>query len=225
MAATVAHREAPMPDDETPSCAELDERLRPVPKTWRRKVMEKASLVILAVAMLLVGAIGVTAYERATRWDPLGDYPVQVAYAVVDGVRQPAVKSPVPGNGSSAAAVVLPTFYLDDKINTTGIKCTNTTDEITVTGALSWVSDVPPGRIIEVARGGGPRGPGCITYEFANPIPPQILDVLNDLAADGIMESEWHLTGTETPVKADGTEGEQRVWTTTVFRIVHMERP
>lgn len=203
----------------------LDERLMVTSKSWQRRVVEKASLVVLLVAMILVGAIGLIAYQRATRWDPLGEYPVQVVYSVVDGERQPSTRSPIEGNASSSPAIVMPTFYLGDKINSTGIKCTNTTDPVTVTGVLSWVSDMPPGQIIEVGRGGGPRGPGCITYEFSNPIPPAVREIITEMVADDILESEWHLTGTETPVSADGDKGEQRVWTTTVFRIVHRERP
>ena len=192
-----------------------------------RRVFEKVALGIIAFAILLAGVIGALMYQTATRWDPLGDYPVQVAYAVVNGERQPPTRSPLiqQPNGSTFASVVLPTFYLDDKIRTTGIKCTETTSEVLVSGVLTWVSDLPPGQIIEVARGGGPRGPGCITYEFANPIPPVVLETIEELSKDGLMESEWHLTGTETPVKPDGTTGEPRTWTTTAFRVVHMERP
>lgn len=210
-----------MSEDE---CLKLDERLRVVPKTNSRKALEVFALMIVALAMVVVGVIGVRLYESATRWDPLGDYPVQVAYSKVGDVRQQPQRSPLDNNSTTSPSVLLPTIYLGEEIHTTGIKCTATAEEVTVTGVLSWVSDLPPGRIIEVSRGGGPRGPGCITYEYANPIPPEVLEAIDELLEDGIVESEWHLTGTEIPVREDGTEGEPRTWTSTVFRVIHMER-
>lgn len=198
------------------------EELTPTP-TRAHRVAYYVAAVIIGVAILGVGSLGTVLWIRHNQWDPLGDYPLQT---IVDPDPTPVT---IPGYSLTQSA--LPTIYLDEQIQSSGVKCVGDVAEggpdrtVTVTGVLSWVSDEPPGKIIEAGRGGGERGPHCVNYTFLNSIPPQVKAEIRRLGKLGIHESTWHLTGTETPVRADGEKGVPRTWVTTSFRIVNANKP
>jgi hypothetical protein len=201
------------------------------------RVLEKLGLVAIGAAIFMVVSIGTYALYENSKWDPLGEYPVQkvTPFPTKGGVRiiEPngSITLPPPppprtfesSDNSTSNGV---RFYLDDDINSNGIKCVKPEEDIIqIKGTLFWQSDLPPGRLIKIAEGAGPRGPGCQQYDFANPVPEQVLAEIEKLSAKGITESEWHLTGTETPIRDDGEEGVSRTWITTTFTLVHEDRP
>ncbi len=222
--------------------------------------------VIIGTAILMVAFAAGAQWLQASRWDPLGDYPLQTVFT---GATLPSATAPTTITGGSTGTGP-PTFYIDQSINSFGTKCVKpgegvqpdevaatttvpttttvpgaTTTSLTipptiphtpplvagtvqVKGTLSWVSDNPPGRIIEVRNGGGTRGPGCVSSTFRNPIPEVIQQEILRLAAEGVYQSDWHLTGTEFPIRTvDGVEerGEPRTWVSTTFRVLPIEAP
>lgn len=180
--------------------------------------------VIVGIAILMVAFAAGAQWLNAARWDPLGEYPLQLVTAGTPGATPPTHAPTSSQPGATGTAIV--TIYLDQNVTTVGVKCVNDDEGVvTVTGVLSWVSDRPSGHIIEVGRGGGPRGPGCVSSTYTNPIPAEVRADIDKLVARGVGESEWHLTGTETPVKPDGTTGLARTWVSTTFRVIHTEAP
>lgn len=180
----------------------------------RAKELVAYAIVVFAIAILAFGAG--RWWLEVTKWDPLGDYPVQVVSAVDQAVPVAEV----------AAAAGIPTFYLDQTIRSEGVKCVKVGEgTVTVMGTLSWVSDEPRGQIIEVSNGGGRRGPSCINYSFENRIPDAVLEEIDRLTEAGIARSTWHLSGAETPVRPSGERGVQRTWITTSFVLIHREAP
>lgn len=198
----------------------MDERFEHLKK---RRWMYYGAMTVIIVVALVIGATGTALWIQNSRWDPLGEYPLQT-------ISDP---DPTPVNipGYNLTQSSLPTIYLDEQVRSTGIKCVGDPSEkspdqiVTVKGILSWVSDEPPGKIIETGRGGGKRGPHCVNYTFLNSVPPEVKEEIMRLSKLGIHESTWHLTGTETPVREDGTEGVPRTWVTTSFRIVDRNAP
>ena len=110
-----------------------------------------------------------------------------------------------------------PTIGLEDTLVVTGIKCAS--GRIKVEGTVTWVSDEPPGSEIETGKNTGTRGPGCVNQTYRVSVPDEIVEQVKIFKSEGIEGSIWHLTGTETPVKSDGSQGEPRTWITTSFRI------
>lgn len=185
--------------------------------------------VVIGVAILLMAFSAGARWLEAARWDPLGDYPLQTVFS---GDSLPQNVDPATTLAGSSSGTGPPSFYIDQEINIFGTKCVKTGVEglstVQVKGTLSWVSDNPVGRIIEVGSGGGTRGPGCITSTFNNPIPEVVLKEIERLAEKGITESDWHLTGTEVPVRTvDGVEeeGVSRTWISTTFRVIASDAP
>jgi hypothetical protein len=195
------------------------------------RILEWLGLVAIASAIAMLVAIGVYALYDNSKWDPLGEYPLQVV------TQQPAVNlGATPGHtttpsiagveigGGTAASTI--SFYLDQDIHSSGIKCVKENEGvIRVRGTLYWQSTQPPGRIIKIADGVGNRGPGCQLYNFSNPVPDAVLEEVGKLTREGFETSNWELTGTEVPVKQDGTEGKSRTWITTTFTLIHEGSP
>lgn len=184
--------------------------------------------VVIGVAILLVAFSAGAKWLEAARWDPLGDYPLQTVFS---GDSLPQEIDPSTTLAGSSTSTGPPTFYVDQEISVFGTKCVKRGEGlgiVQVKGTLSWVSDNPVGRIIEVGRGGGPRGPGCVTSTFNNPIPEEVQEEIERLAEKGVTESDWHLTGTEVPLRTvDGVEeeGVSRTWISTTFRVRASEAP
>ena len=133
---------------------------------------------------------------------------------------------PLPGGTSYAEDYSIPVIYWDEDIEVNAIKCVKDTEGVVQTrGTVSWISDFPPGKIIEAGVGSGPRGPGCVNYVYMNTIPDAVKVELGQLKAEGVDSTEWHLTGSEIPISEDGEEGTPRSWTTTSFRIIHENAP
>jgi hypothetical protein len=189
------------------------------------KLMERAGLTAIILAAIMVVGFGLYNLYETSRWDPLGDYPVQVVTQLPStGDVAPPTTALVAAPDNSTTSTV--SFYKDQEINSSGIKCVeNSEGIIQIKGTLSWVSDKPGGKIIEVAKASSERGPGCQLYTFSNPIPDVIQEELDKLSEKGIESSDWHLTGTEIPIREDGEEGVSRTWITTTFTIIHRETP
>ena len=171
------------------------------PEIRRRRILSRLGIIIITVAMTLTLAGLASIVAGSLRWDPLGEYPLQVVMNKQEIL-----------NGTS-----YPTIGLDDTLVVTGIKCA--TGRIKVEGTVTWVSDEPPGSEIETGTNTGTRGPGCVNQTYRVSVPDEIVEQVKIFKSEGIKSSIWHLTGTETPVKSDGSKGEPRTWITTSFRI------
>jgi hypothetical protein len=196
------------------------------------RIIERLGLVAIAAAIFMVVSIGVYALYQNSLWDPLGEYPVQnvTPFPTKGGVRIIDLHDSNPGsivtesNDNSTSSGVQ--FYLDEDIHSNGIKCVKPEEDIVqIKGTLYWQSDNPPGRFLKVAEGANDRGPGCQQYDFSNPIPEEVRAEVARLTAEGFTRSEWHLTGTEIPIRGNGEEGVSRTWITTSFTIIHENRP
>ena len=171
------------------------------PEIKRRKAIGRFGIIIITIAITLLLAGLTQSLLRVFKWNPLGEYPLQVVMnnqEIVDGISYP-------------------TISLDDTLVVTGIKCAS--GRVKVQGTVTWVTDEPPGSEVETGTNTGTRGPGCVNQTYRVSVPDEILEQVKIFESEGIKSSIWHLTGTETPVKADGSEGESRTWITTSFRI------
>lgn len=179
-----------------------------------RKGPYYVGLATIVVAIVSTLSFAVFQWVEATRWDPLGDYPLQLA------------SSPnTPGEVDVADPEQIPTIYMDQKITVTGVKCvSDDAGVVQVRDELWWVSDQPPAYLLFGGEGGGKRGPGCISATYRNPIPQNVRDAIDDMVAEGVTQSTWHLSGTEVPVKTNGDKGVERTWNSTSFVILHRNR-
>lgn len=154
-------------------------------------------------------------------WDPLGNYPIQEVIAPRDDI------VPSPGGENFEEGVSLPVLYWDEEIEVHATKCVKPEEGIIqIEGDFAWTSDEPPGRNIEAGGGVGPRGPGCVNYNYRNPLPDEVMAELLKLKEQGLEYSDWHIGGVETPIdKESGREGAPRSWITITFRIMHEDAP
>ena len=171
------------------------------PDIKRRRALGRFGIIIITVAITLLLVLILQSFFYIFKWDPLGEYPLQVVMNKQEIL-----------NGTS-----YPTIGIDDTLLVTGIKCA--TGRIKVEGTVTWVSDEPPGSEIETGTNTGTRGPGCVNQTYRVSVPDEIVEQVKIFKSEGIKSSIWHLTGTETPVKSDGSKGEPRTWITTSFRI------
>lgn len=180
-----------------------------------RKVPYYLGLTTIVVSIISVLSFAVFQWVEATRWDPLGEYPLQEA------------SSPnVPNEVDAADPAQIPTIYMDEKITVTGIKCVSeSAGVVTVRGELWWVSDQPPAYLLFAGEGGGKRGPGCVSATYRNAIPDNVIEAIEDMVTEGVEQSTWHLSGTEVPVRTNGDKGVDRTWNSTSFVIIHRNRP
>lgn len=190
------------------------------------RIIERLGFIAIGAAIFMVVSIGIYTLYENSKWDPLGDYPIQLVtqQPTIGGVPVESTTTVVESSDNSTSSGV--SFYLDDDIHSSGVKCVQDGEGVVlIKGTLSWESDRPPGRIIKVADGSGERGPGCQLYDFVNPIPDVILEEIEELSQKGYTSSDWHLTGTEIPIRDNGEEGVSRTWITTSFTIIHKNRP
>jgi len=171
------------------------------PEMRRRRILSRLGIIIITVAMTLTLAGLAFLVADSLRWDPLGEYPLQV----------------VMNNQEILDGTSYPTISLDDTLVVTGIKCAS--GRVKVEGTVTWVTDEPPGSEIETGTNSGTRGPGCVNQTYRVSVPDEIVEQVKIFKSEGVEGSIWHLTGTETPVKSDGSQGESRTWITTSFRI------
>ena len=171
------------------------------PEIRRRRIISRFGIIIITIATTLILAGLASLIVDSLRWDPLGEYPLQVVMNKQEIL-----------NGTS-----YPTIGLEDTLVVTGIKCAS--GRIKVEGTVTWVSDEPPGSEIETGKNTGTRGPGCVNQTYRVSVPDEIVEQVKIFKSEGVEGSIWHLTGTETPVKSDGSKGEPRTWITTSFRI------
>lgn len=169
------------------------------PPGHRAAVLLIWATVVACGSVVLLVAVLVAHLLEPPPFDPLGDFPVQSVENRVTGVGGPAV-------------------LLGDDVRVRSTKCADT--EVTVRGEWRWVSAEPRGT--SVPAGSTPaftRPAGCVTTEYANPMPDAVVERSLELLGDGVTPS-WYITGTETPLDEDGGEGVQQVWQTENFVVV-----
>ncbi len=177
----------------------------------QHKLLHAVGYVTILLAVILLTLFGYHEWQEFTKWDPLGDYPIQTVSS--------ETKVLDTSQSISGAVNTSPSFTVDDFVYITGIKCVVGDRPVNVRGELSWVSDHPPGIVTGTVRGGGQREPGCTERTFANPIPEDVKDEVQRLAEKGITTTTWHLTGTEIPYRENGETGVPRTWVSTSFEI------
>ncbi|MGB1224872.1 MAG: hypothetical protein ACPHCN_12110 [Mycobacterium sp.] len=100
----------------------------------------------------------------------------------------------------------------DTHITVEGTKCYD--EAVTVAGSFGWQSLDPAGVVVLVGSGTSDRDAGCLTQEFRNPIPDEVLEHPEVRL--------WKIQGTETPI-ADGDgearEGVPKAWSTEPFTL------
>ena len=191
-------------DDQGPRRRSSDRILAEVlssPEIRRRKAISRFGIIIITIAITLMMAGLLHLFLSFLKWDPLGEYPLQVVtneQRILDGVSYPTIE-------------------LNDTLIVNGIKCAE--GRVKIEGTVNWVTDEPPGSEINTGSNTGIRGPGCVNQTYRVSVPNEIVEQVKIFESEGIKSSIWHLTGTETPIKPDGTEGESQTWITTSFRI------
>lgn len=135
-------------------------------------------------------------------WNPLGEYHVQ------------AVAERVPGVDGPAAVLGAP-------LHVEGTKCNESGEPVEVTGTLRWQSIDPAGASGGHVTVNAVRSPGCVTRDFLNPVPPDVLRLMRAaIMARGGQPVVWAVTGEDTPLAPDGRRGVPRIWRTENFTIV-----
>lgn len=186
----------------------------------RRKFLSILAGVTIVLAMAMGAFFTGAQVIKSQKWDPLAQYPVQQVVAERES------STPLPGGENYEEDVTIPVYYWNEEVEVEATKCVKVEEDIVqVEGNLAWVSDEPPGRIIDAGTGVGPRGPGCVNYSYRNPIPDNVKAELEELKEQGIEQSEWHLGGTEIPIEEGSREGAPRSWITITFRIIHEDAP
>ena len=171
------------------------------PDIKRRRALGRFGIIVITIAITLLFILILQSFFYIFKWDPLGEYPLQIVMnkqEILDGTSYP-------------------TIGIDDTLIVNGIKCAD--GRIKVKGTVTWVTDEPPGSEIETGTNAGTRGPGCVNQTYRVSVPNEIIEQVNTFASEGIKSSIWHLTGTETTIKSDGSTGESQTWITTSFRI------
>lgn len=161
-----------------------------VRRAARLSVWALASLTVALLA--LAAAVLYAELREPARWNPLGDYPVQVVTDQDHSIR------------------------LDGLVEVEATKCAR--ERVEVSGVLSWQAMDPPGANIETGSGTSVREEGCESFRFADPIPIEVREVIRAQHASGIEAPVWRITGTETPVDGD-REGVPRIWVTENFEV------
>lgn len=162
----------------------------------------RLSIVVLGVTLLVLAAAILYAELRTpARWDPLGDYPIQPVTSTIDGIDGPATT-------------------VNGLVRVSAIKCNDTSDTIRVEGSASWQAMDPPGTSIQTGTGEATRSPGCESFAYSNPIPPDVREVIEAQHNAGIARPVWRIRGIETPVRGNGEEGVPARWVTENFTVV-----
>lgn len=159
---------------------------------------------VLSFAMLiLAGAVIFAEIREPGIWDPLGEYPPQTVTSRVAGVPGPAAT-------------------LDDTVDVEAVKCgPDSGGPVTVRTTLVWRSIDPRGAAWSRGESQTEREPGCAALSFHNAIPPQVVELVEAQHEAGFDRPVWEITGSETPIDDDGTEGAPRRWVTERFTLVH----
>jgi hypothetical protein len=159
------------------------------------------TLSVSLVLCLLAVVVLTFALLHGEQYDPLGEYPVQRVDSTIAGRNRPSA------------------LTSQGEVKITGTKCAN--DETQVRGETTWLEIEPGGIAVNLGMTTGVRQRGCTTQSFRNDIPDKVLDRVAKLAARGVNESTWQLTGTETPIDDDGRRGLPRTWQSQNFVLVY----
>lgn len=163
-------------------------------------------LSVVTVALVFVGAIIVWSEFRTDEpWSPLHYTNPQTVTSRVNLL-------------SGAAAT-----RIGDTVNVTAEKCSD--EEVEITAVVTWRPTEPGGPPVHVAgdTAGGIQAAGCDTLRFQNEIPDEVVEVVRRQHARGYPAPLWQITGSETPIADNGTEGATEVWYTEPFAIVARE--
>jgi hypothetical protein len=184
-----------------------------------RRAFEWFGIAVIVSAIALMGLTAFNFWKEAMVWNPLAEYPILI-------VNDPNPSNDIKVIESAHSYSDSPVFYWNEEIEYSGVKCVKADEgKVNIDGIVYWVSDLPPGRTIEIGGDISTRGPGCQQYEFTNPIPEAVLSAMKTMKAQGKESSVWHLTGVETPFKDGGERGESRSWLSTTFTVIHKDAP
>jgi hypothetical protein len=163
--------------------------------------MARAVGALAACLLVLAAAVVYAEVRDHPVWSPLGNYPTQTVTSRLPGIEGPAV-------------------HIGELVRVVAEKCNTTDAAVDVVGHMFWQAMDPPGSVIETGAGAGVREVGCVTQEFANPIPAAVQSVISAQHAAGIAQPRWRIRGDETPVRDDGDDGRPARWVTENFTVV-----
>lgn len=160
-------------------------------------------LISIVIALISLGANAYTLFASDKVYAPLGPYKEQEVTSRVQGIPGPAV-------------------VVGDRLDVTGKKCSK--EDTAVTGSVTWVMESPKRVIVPAGTGQEPRGAGCETFNFENPMPDEVVEEVEEQARQGFPYTQWVVSGTETPIDKKGARGQPIVWTTEKFQIISNQR-
>ncbi len=166
-----------------------------------RKIIEQHPggilIVMSALAVSTIALVGLIVDRALSEqpWAPLGPFPEQL---VIDD------------------DLVIP--LSQGFVTVEGTKCYD--GPVNVAGEFRWQSVDPPGAIVAPRSGSARNRDGCLTTRFENPIPDEVVD----LVEQGV--TVWRLTGFEIPNDPEtGREGVLLNWETQAFTLTLEEPP
>jgi hypothetical protein len=185
-------------------------------------------MLLFAVAVLAAGAL-IARSVNPEPYAPLGNYSVQqVGYEGFltdrDGKAvNPPPKQLLPTSIFPGDLEPLPTLTVETGLETLPVhaeKCIDADVPVQVVGNVRWRNLAPPGAIIQGSRGSVTRQPGCETFDYKRPLPLEVYQRLQVLAAEGIRESKWQVQGDETPTETPLSV--TKYWESTEFIIKYV---
>ena len=111
-----------------------------------------------------------------------------------------------------------PSTRLGDTVDVTGEKCSD--ESVSIDAVTSWQPVSPPGTAITTGTASNVRQGGCVVGQYENSIPEAVTAVVMSQHARGVTAPLWVISGAETPIRDDGTEGTVEVWVTEPFAIL-----
>lgn len=173
------------------------------------------------LAASLLFTAGAIAYVRLQPgpYDPLEDYPLVEVIAPVEAV---PFDDP---NGTVPVQLNLPTIRWGGgteppRIEIRGTVCNGTTDRVSVISSVSWTRlDREAPATFDGGQASGTRLPGCVTITYTLVPPALALDLIRNLADEGITQTRWELQGTDLPIDPDGDPGVEQPFTSQTFVI------
>lgn len=184
-----------------------------------RKLFDGITVFLLAVAIL--GGVVLSVQQlQPQAYDPLGVYAQQTVGVNSEGERLLPFET--------YGLETFPTLRIvtgEEKLPVYATKCNNSDGPVQITGETRWQPVDPPGISLLVGKGTASRAEKCTTFNYMNPIPPEVLAVVKRLHdEEGVSETRWKIAGTETPVDPQGGPSVTRTWESDTF-VVRYEMP
>lgn len=111
-----------------------------------------------------------------------------------------------------------PSTRLGDTVDVTGEKCSD--EQVSIDAVTSWQPVDPAGTAITTGTSSNVRRSGCVVGQYENAIPEEVAAIVRSQHARGVAAPLWVISGAETPIREDGTEGTTEVWVTEPFAIL-----